>query len=261
MIEGKKKSFIKKLKFTHTCRRCNELYKSADIKGSYCEKCKTPRSCKCGCGKTVKSPSRDYCKGCKIRGKTYKQIYKTETPSCGYQRGDRNVAKREDIREKIREGVRKSYTEELRNLRRVQKLELIDKGLIFGKMRYENDRREKFRSILEFNFANRLFQEGIPYQYERTIFKLPPNEKGYKRKNVDFTVGDLLIEITGIAHINWKNTFLEKIRLLRRVTDLPILVLTYPEKVTELKELEKLNITVMNYFETDTIINILKSKL
>lgn len=43
------------------------------------------------------------------KGKTYRQIYGTSTPTCGYQRGGANIACRQDIRKKLSEHTKKMW--------------------------------------------------------------------------------------------------------------------------------------------------------
>jgi len=35
------------------------------------------------------------------RGKTFMQIYGTDSPTCGFQKGDKNISKRSEVRKKI----------------------------------------------------------------------------------------------------------------------------------------------------------------
>ncbi len=52
----------------------------------------------------------------KLKGLTYSEIHPNGT-TCGYQKGDKNIAKKENIKIKISVGVEKSYTSELRKFR------------------------------------------------------------------------------------------------------------------------------------------------
>lgn len=84
-----KKSYRpKELKFEHTCESCKTVFKSADTKGRFCKECKEPRLCKCGCGKAVKTPGKLFFSGCKTRGKSYQEIYGTDTPPCGFKKNN-----------------------------------------------------------------------------------------------------------------------------------------------------------------------------
>lgn len=88
---GQKKTAYKskELKFEHICTTCNSQYKSADIKGVFCNKCKEPRLCKCGCGVTVKTPGKLFARGCKTRGKSYIEIYNSVNPTNGFKKGNK----------------------------------------------------------------------------------------------------------------------------------------------------------------------------
>ncbi len=108
----------KPLKFQHICEDCQTVFMSADVKGKFCKECKFPKPCKCGCGRMVKTPGRKFYSGCSLKGKTYTDIYGTSSPRCGFKPGDDNIAKNIDIRQKISEGVIRSYTPRLIELRR-----------------------------------------------------------------------------------------------------------------------------------------------
>ena len=115
-----KKGTVKEKKYTKICKICNSEFKAADVKASICPECYNPRLCKCGCNKILKTPGMFYHQGYKTKGKTYKEIYGTDTPKCGFRKGDENQAKKSEIKIKISEGVKKSYTVELRKLRSLQ---------------------------------------------------------------------------------------------------------------------------------------------
>lgn len=110
----------KQLKFSCSCTECTQWFLSADVNAKICKPCKLPKPCRCGCGKIVRTPGRYFSLGHKNKGKTYFEIYGTSTPNCGHRRGEDNIAKRVDIRKKISDGVKASYTPELLELRRRQ---------------------------------------------------------------------------------------------------------------------------------------------
>lgn len=249
----------KTLKFQHTCKSCFCIYMSADVKGAFCEKCKQPRLCACGCGKTVFTPGKKYSRGCKLRGKTYNEIYTNSTPNCGFKQGDKNPMFNIDSKLKQSLAIKQSYTEELRNRRRVQKLHYIDQGLIYGKMRYCNDNGEKFRSILEFKFSELLISNNVSYEYEKAIFKLPSNDKGFKRKVVDFKVKNTLIEITGLAYPKWIDEFIYKINLLKHTTDSRIIILTYEHRVESIECLKDNRTFIFNFFDIQNNFSIINN--
>lgn len=137
IFDGKKRNEYrpKPLKFQHTCEGCSSNFASADIKGRFCKDCKAPRLCRCGCGKTVKTPGHWYRSGCRLRGKTYTEIYGNILPACGFKTGDQNIAKTIEIRRKISEGVSKSYTPVLLELRR--------KHCPFNRTKHESNNNKK----------------------------------------------------------------------------------------------------------------------
>jgi hypothetical protein len=91
----------KKLKFDCKCKYCNVNFKAADVKCYTCTECKQPRECACGCGKIIKTPGRRFGMGCSTRGKTYKEIYGTSTPACGFKRGKDNPMANENSLNKV----------------------------------------------------------------------------------------------------------------------------------------------------------------
>lgn len=230
----------KELKFEHTCESCKKVFKSGDVKGRYCVECKQPRQCKCGCGTLVKTPGKDFARGCKVRGKTYEEIYGTSTPACGFKEGSLNPMANKLSKERQRKGVTDSYTPALREKRKLQKLKDIDQGNCYGKVIGVSENGEKMRSKLELAFAEALKREGIEYSYEKRVVKLPINRDKYSRKVVDFTVGSLDIEITGAAYSNWIEEFKKKVYLYKQACpERPLLILTYEKKVPFLKDLEQ----------------------
>ena len=173
-------------------------------------------------------------KSTSLKGKTYKEIYGTDIPKCGFRKGDDNQAKKEDVKIKISKGVKKSYTEELKEVRRQEMYKRIDEGRLnnFHGLKYENSKGEKYRSNLEVLFSEILITNNISYKYEVT-YKLNNGQ----RKIVDFVLEDfILVEITGYAYTNWQLAFQKKIKLLRESVDNPILVLTYSEMLDKLRE-------------------------
>ncbi len=227
----------KKLNFSHVCERCKQEFCSGDVKGRFCIECKKPKPCKCGCGKIVRTPSREYGAGCQHRGKTYFDIYGPVKPKCGFGVGEFNVMANEASKSKQSIGLKNSYTPELLERRRYAKLLQIDNGFVYGKMKCISLSGEKYRSKLEVLFSDALFIRNLNYVYEPPAYKLPENEFGYKRKVVDFLIGEYIIEITGLAHSSWVIEFIRKINLLKTATDKIIVILTYPDKLELIREL------------------------
>lgn len=186
--------------------------------------------CKCGCGNIVKTPWKEYARGCKTRGKTYLEIYGTDTPNNGYKSGDLNIAKRPAIKAIISSGVTKSYTPELRALRRQQGIDQSKKKTI-GKLTCVNKYGEHYRSSLEVQFSELLRLNLFDYKYEHRVLL-----NNGRVKVVDFKVGDTLIEISGYAYPKWKTDFNTKINLLRDSCNNHIMILTYGYNTDELMQ-------------------------
>ena len=84
-----------------TCRVCNKEFLCYDIKNYICKSCLQERiPCKCGCGKLVSKLGTQYAIGCKTRGKTYLEIYGTKNNNVGFRKGEENVSKKEEVKEK-----------------------------------------------------------------------------------------------------------------------------------------------------------------
>jgi len=181
------------------------------------------------------------------RGKTYKEIYGTDNPNCGFKCGENNIAKRDDIKQKISKGIKSSYTKELRELRRRQALiNFTKRGLNFSKSVEATD-GQKYRSRLETEFVNWIRDTRFKYEYEIPVFM----DNGHM-KIVDFIVnGDIFIEISGYAFDDWRDRFDDAIENLRKTLpcNKPILILTYDKFVQLMKDrLESKEINYTNFF-------------
>lgn len=232
-----KKERLNKLAFTkrrthkRICKICNITYMAADVKGNICYDCKKPTKCLCGCGNFVKKPGGGYYSNHGKKGKTYKEIYGTDNPKCGFKTGKDNIAKNPEIRKKLSEGVKKSYTPELRELRAKHLKERMLYGGFRGKnysLNYSNSKGNKFRSSLEVRVSELFIENNIEFSYEVPISMYNGNIK-----LVDFVVNDVYIEISGFAYDTWKRDFIDKLRSLRKSVDNPILVLTYPDNIDD----------------------------
>jgi hypothetical protein len=167
----------------------------------------------------------------KLKGKTYKEIYGDKKVKCGFQRGDKNIAKQAEIRKKISDGVKASYTPELKQLRSEQAYKTN-----FIHNHYNKNKPDKlgnlYRSKLEVLFANLLIDNDIKFDYEKAI----PLCNG-KIKIVDFIIDDFIyIEVSGYAYKNWQMDFIEKINLLKQSINEEniIYLLTYDKNVEKL---------------------------
>jgi len=162
----KKQYKSKEPKFEHMCEGCQTVYKSADIKGRFCVECKTPRKCLCGCGRIVKTPGKFYFSGCRVRGKTYQEIYGEAIPKCGFQKDEGNLMKNILFLDKALNNVTKNRT-------------LYD-GI-------------NFRSKWEVEVYKDLKKQNISPLYEPSI-KYP---SGWLKP--DFLLGNTIIEVSGFA--------------------------------------------------------------
>ena len=227
------------------CKFCSNTFLAADIKAKVCLLCITNQTtCACGNKKTIKSNKCITCNASQRKGKTYIEIYGTKDMKCGYQKGDKNIAKKEDIRIKIKNGVYNSYTEELRKLRGNTLREINIRNGYGFKKKFLNSKGETFRSILEVNFSELLIKNNIPYLYEVPIKLINGNYK-----IVDFQISNLLVEISGFAYTDWRQDFTKKIDLLRKSVANPILVLTYPSNFHTIYKIADINLF------TDTLDN------
>lgn len=112
------------------------------------------------------------------KGKTYKEIYGTHNPGCGFKKGNDNP----------------NFTRP-----KFVGCTCIDK--------YGNKRRSKY----EVEFGELLTENGIDYAYENHY-----NLNNGTVKIVDFEVNGNLIEVTGYAYEEWRNDFDAKIQLLAK---------------------------------------------
>ena len=226
----------KEKKFKAICRYCGVSFMSADVKTYTCSVCKMPKPCKCGCGELVMTPSREYTFGHKIRGKTYLEIHGTSTPNCGHRKGEANAAKRPEVRKKISDGVKRSYQNPQLIQSRREKCVFLKRKWIDFSCRFPANDGQKYRSRFEVEVADTLYGQGIQYEYEHKI-----TMEGGKLKIVDFKVGNLLIEVTGYAFDDWRQSFNKNIILLRHSVDNPIVIITYEKHTDELQQLVDLH--------------------
>lgn len=190
------------------------------------------------------------------KGKTYFEIYGTDNPKCGFKKGELNIAKDIEIRKKISEKVKASYTDDLREIRRKA---AYNRGWYKGTyaLKYPDSKGNLFRSSLESRFSELLMSNNISYDYEKEIIL---NSK--KRKIVDFVIDNIYIEISGYAYDKWRLDFNKKMKFLRESlnTNDFIILLTYPENVNDLmlnisKQYTGTNIFVGNVYDECWILN------
>ncbi len=133
----------------------------------------------------------------KLKGKSYLEIHGTKTPTCGFKRGYDNP----------------NYT----------------RSKFVGRTK-SNSRGETYRSSYEIIFSDMMYDANISYEYENNRIKLGNG----KIKVVDFTVGDILVEITGYAYAAWKHDFDGKIALLKQATNSPIMLIAPSYAISEI---------------------------
>lgn len=90
------------------CKHCSCSFLAADSKAAACFNCINVIEvvCSCNCGELIKRPffatkGKVFKQGHGVRGKTYTEIYGKDSSFCGFQRGENNVAKRVEVRNKI----------------------------------------------------------------------------------------------------------------------------------------------------------------
>lgn len=244
------KIYVKKPLGKRICKICNKEYPYYDSKQMYCGECAHGKKyCPCGCGKEV-SWYNTYHPGYHTKGKTYLEIYGKKEVKNGFKKGEFNLAKTFEVREKKRKavlgecyGFRNKTPEQIEKYRE-EVGDRLRRG-IWAK------RKGKYCSSLEKDFALFLEKNSLEYEYEKCIRMI-----NGRRKYVDFVVGNILIEITGFAYKSWREDFCRKIKILRQSTDSPILVLTYPEyeEGDEIREILDLNVYIGNVKdERDTL--------
>lgn len=219
-VEHKKGNVRKIRNKKHICKKCIKPYYNADSKGKYCEKCIKLSKCLV-CGINIGSPDHNFCQRHMNKwkkGKRYEEIYGRDV-KCGYQKGENNIAKRPEIKNKITNGLVLAYKEGRKVVN------------IYHRLKYKNLIGEKFRSTKEVEFSELLIKNNIKYIYEYPVKMI-----NGRTKFVDFKIDDLLIEISGYAHEKWKRGFDEKMKWLRKSVDNQILVISYDDKLEEINK-------------------------
>lgn len=177
----------------------------------------------CGNGKCVGESN-----ALKTKGKTYKEIYGDRIVRCGFQKGQDNIAKRQDIRKKISIGVRNSYKD--RNLINRRSINLLNNPILRLNKIISDNYGNFYRSKLEAAFSNFLIENNIPFKYEER-FKMCNGHT----KIVDFLLYDnVWVEISGYAYAGWQQDFNNKIKMFQESIDVYeniIYILTYKNKL------------------------------
>jgi len=235
------------------CRYCDEYFLAAEPRASRCKKYKINKSlCECGNKKGYDTKSCMKCSST-TRGMIQSDIVKKypKWKNCGHKKGELNVSKNINIRKKIKIGLRKYY----KNNPQVLKEKSIHRTNLnintkFGKLKYENNVGEKFRSKLEASFSNILNDNNIKYDYE-----VPIKMINDRYKVVDFVVNDILIEVSGYAYESWRKDFNNKIKILRDSVDNQIIILTYSQNLNKLYDITSYDIYTGSIDNKKDIIN------
>jgi len=212
--------FIKRKNKKCICRFCNVYFYAADKKARICYKCKEKKSV-CICGK-IKCVDAKFCKNCiKIyspsRGKTYEQRFGTKDVRCGFKKGLLNP----------------NFTHRRKIITHSPQNKLNKYG-------------EAYRSKLEVIFSELLHENNLPFEYEHKIKMI-----NGKYKFVDFKIGDVLIEISGLAYKDWREKFFNQIKNLHATVNNPILLITYDDKYDMLWQISDNNIFTYKWSDVE----------
>jgi hypothetical protein len=162
---------------------------AADVKAITCRVCRSPKLCKCGCGQTVNSIGRFYARGHQVKGKTYLEIYGTETPACGFKSGDGNPNYDTILKTKSNESLKRYYKNNPDAT-----YDKIRKGTITrSNIVLENG--EHFNSNWEVEVYNILQERNITFSREVKVKLLDGG-----LKIVDFVVDNIYIEVVGTSY-------------------------------------------------------------
>jgi hypothetical protein len=224
----------KKLKFEHSCEKCNSKFLSADVKGKICSDCKSLIMiyCKCGCNKKFKRSKwqvnlgKTYWLNHNKTGKTYLEIYGTNNPNCGFKQGIENPMSNPEILNSV--------------------LAKINKGKIFDGIRFRSSYELEIYKILKEN--NQIFEyEPVVKSSDGTWFK------------PDFVINKTFIEVSGYASAfepgRLRNLF--KIKKLENTYDLLIFITSgrfipwYTEKI---KSKKVILLTYEEVLKTNTLL-------
>lgn len=193
-------SFVKTLKFECICVRCNQTFKSGDVKTKWCPTCALPKQCACGCGQIVKSKRAEYAQGHKIKGKTYKEIYGTNTPTCGFKPGLDNPNYKFDVKQRATASFKEFYKQN------PDKLSAKISKSIHSRSRISKH-NQRFRSSWEVDVFELLIRDNI--KFEREVPILLHNGR---IKIVDFVVNScIFVEVTGLSFSISPDKFSNKI--------------------------------------------------
>lgn len=125
------------------CEFCNNPYIAKEFKSKFCAECvkEIEYMCQCGCNrhgkaKFWKARTSPFIQGHHSKGKTYMEIYGTDTPKCGFGKGKDNPMANVDL-------VRKLFSS-------IKKKDVIYDGYKFSN-KYELNTYKYLRRKFEFN--------------------------------------------------------------------------------------------------------------
>lgn len=196
--------YTKPLKYSRVCKYCQANFMAADVKANSCIVCRSPRLCKCGCGKFVKSRHAEFAPGHKNKGKSYLEIYGTSVPRCGFKSGDENPNYDTILKAKSTESLKLYYKNNPdATYARIRKTNNTKSNIIHSS-------GEKFNSGWEVTVYDVLTKHKIPFTRE---VKVILTEGGIKI--VDFVVDDnIYIEVVGMSYNRDIATFTTKMTKL-----------------------------------------------
>jgi hypothetical protein len=151
--ECRNKQIIKGRKtLSSKCINCGDIFIHKDVKAKKCKKCRNDNRqyreknnieyfCICGCGRKT-NHKNSYTLGCHHRGKSYKEIYGTSSPNCGFQKGKNNPMANPKTIQKIKSSVSK-------------------KDILYNNIYFRNNYELKLYQTLE--------SLGIQVEYEPTL--------------------------------------------------------------------------------------------
>lgn len=113
---------------------------------------------------------------------------------------------------------------------------------------------ENFHSKLESQFSELLVSNNIEFARQITI-SFSPNKYNFNRKVVDFKVGELLVEVTGLYKDYTGDLFKRKIRILQETIESPILVITNKKNINRLKCLRTPRVKVFTVEQEKFVLN------
>ena len=226
--------FIKKKKFNNLCKYCGSRFLTGDATAYTCFSCreKITITCKCGCGKEFtrfkwRIDRNPYWYSHQHKGKTYKEIYGTATPKCGFPTGALNPNYNIPLKEASTQKLRDFYKNNPDAMTK-RTLNRNDHNNFWVK----NDAGESFRSTWEIVIDDFLKKQSFVYTREVPI-KLIDG----KTKIVDFLIedpcGKIIIEVSGFSLAAYPEYTLNRFETLRKSVAYPLIIITTLDLITK----------------------------